>query len=261
MSIDSDKVDPKTLTVLVTGATSGFGAATAQRFHEAGSKVIIAGRRKERLDEMANQLGGARVHAVRLDVRDRAAVQRLPDELPAEFAEVDVLVNNAGLALGLEPAQEAQWDDWETMVDTNVKGLMYCSRAFLPGMCQRDRGHIVNLGSVAATYPYPGGNVYGATKAFVQQFSLNLRADLLGYNVRITDIEPGLAETEFSLVRFKGDSEKAKKPYEGLPPLRPADVAETIYWSATLPRHVNVNRMEVMTVMQAFNPFKFHKTE
>jgi NADP-dependent 3-hydroxy acid dehydrogenase YdfG len=261
MSIEADKVDPKTLTVFITGATAGFGAMTARRFHEAGSKVILTGRRQERLDEMANELGGERVHTVQLDVRDRHAVERAVAGLPADFADVDVLVNNAGLALGLEPAQEAQYDDWDSMVDTNVKGLMYCTRALLPGMCERDRGHVVNLGSVAATYPYPGGNVYGATKAFVKQFSLNLRADLLGHNVRVTDVEPGLAHTEFSLVRFKGDEAKAATPYQGIQPLRAEDVAESIFWCATLPRHVNINKLEVMPVMQAFNPFKFHKTD
>lgn len=259
MSVEADKVDPKSLTVLVTGATAGFGEACARRFHAAGSRVILTGRREARLQELRQALGETRVHALQLDVRDRHAVERAADGLPAEFAEVDVLVNNAGLALGLESAQAAVWDDWETMVDTNVKGLMYCARVFLPGMCARDRGHIVNLGSVAGTYPYPGGNVYGATKAFVQQFSLNLRADLIGHNIRVTDIEPGLAQTEFSQVRFKGDSEKAAKPYQGLQPLRPEDVAETIFWCATLPRHVNINRLEVMPVMQAFNPFNFHR--
>jgi NADP-dependent 3-hydroxy acid dehydrogenase YdfG len=258
MSIDSDKVDPGGMTVLITGATAGFGAACARRFHEAGARVILTGRRQERLDELQRELGD-RAHTVKLDVQDRDAVMRMVDALPAEFAEVDVLVNNAGLALGLESAQEAALDDWDTMVDTNVKGLMYCTRALLPGMCKRDRGHVFNLGSVAGTYPYPGGNVYGATKAFVHQFGLNLRADLIGHNVRVTDIEPGLAQTEFSEVRFKGDTEKAKKPYQGLQPLRPEDVAETIFWAATLPRHVNINRLEVMPVMQAFNPFNFHK--
>jgi NADP-dependent 3-hydroxy acid dehydrogenase YdfG len=260
MAIEQEKCDPAAMTVLVTGATAGFGEATARRFHAAGSRVIMTGRRKERLDSLAQSMGDERVHPVQLDVRDRAAVFDMVDNLPAAFADVDVLVNNAGLALGLEAAPEANLDDWETMVDTNCKGLMYCSRALMPGMCRRDRGHIVNLGSVAGTYPYPGGNCYGATKAFVQQFSLNLRADLLGYNIRVTDIEPGLAHTEFSLVRFKGDENAAEKPYEGLQPLRAEDVAETVFWATTLPRHVNINRMEVMPVMQAFNPFKFHRS-
>lgn len=259
MSIESDKIDPSTLTVLVTGATSGFGAATARRFHAAGSKVILTGRREDRLAEMKTSLGSERVHTLKLDVRQREAVAEAFASLPPMFADLDVLVNNAGLALGLESAQEANLDDWDTMVDTNVKGLMYCTRAALPGMCERNRGHIVNLGSVAGNYPYPGGNAYGATKAFVHQFSLNLRADLLGYDVRVTDIEPGLAHTEFSKVRFKGDAEMGEKPYQGLRPLRGEDVAETIFWAATLPAHVNINRLEVMTVDQAFNPFKFNK--
>ena len=259
MSIENDKVDPKSLTVLVTGATAGFGKEIAKRFHETGAKVIATGRRQERLDDLAGQLGNERIHTVVLDIRDRDAVQKMVDDLPREFAEVDVLVNNAGLALGLESAQEAVLDDWDTMIDTNVKGLTYCARALMPGMCERDRGHIFNLGSVAGSYPYPGGNVYGATKAFVHQFSLNLRADLIGHNVRVTSVEPGLAHTEFSEVRFKGDTEKAKTPYQGIQPLRPQDVAETIFWAATMPRHVNINRLEVMPVMQAFNPFNFHK--
>lgn len=259
MLTDAEKYDPRDMTVLITGATSGFGEATAQHFHQAGSRIIATGRRRERLEKLASTLNNERIHTIELDVRDQETVFDTFANLPPEYAEVDVLVNNAGLALGLEPAQRADLNDWDTMIDTNCKGLMYCSRALLPGMCERDRGHIVNLGSVAGTYPYPGGNAYGATKAFVQQFSLNLRADLLGYNIRVTDIEPGLAHTEFSLVRFKGDESAAAKPYQGIAPLRAEDVAETIFWATTLPSHVNINRMEVMPVMQAFNPFKFHK--
>jgi NADP-dependent 3-hydroxy acid dehydrogenase YdfG len=259
MSIESEKVDPARLTVLVTGATAGFGYATAVRFHAAGARVVATGRRQERLDQLAAELGRDRLHTVALDVRDRQAVFDMADNLPSDFAEVDVLVNNAGLALGISPAQDSVLDDWETMVDTNCKGLMYCTRAVLPGMCARDRGHVVNLGSIAASYPYPGGNVYGATKAFVQQFSLNLRADLFGTHVRVTDIEPGQAHTEFSLVRFKGDEQAAEKPYEGFQPLRAEDVAETIFWAATLPPHVNINRLEVMPVAQTFGSLRFTK--
>jgi NADP-dependent 3-hydroxy acid dehydrogenase YdfG len=259
MSIDADKCDPARMTVLVTGATAGFGWNTVKRFHEAGSHVIATGRRQERLDELAAELGNTRVHTVKLDVRDRAAVMQALQNLPAPFDKVDVLVNNAGLALGLEPAHEANLDDWDTMIDTNCKGLMYCARALMPGMCERNRGHIINLGSVAGVYPYPGGNVYGATKAFVAQFSLNLRADLIGYDIRVTDIEPGLAHTEFSQVRFKGDPDMARKPYQNIQPLRGEDIAETIFWATTLPPHVNINRMEVMPTKQAFNPFKFHR--
>jgi NADP-dependent 3-hydroxy acid dehydrogenase YdfG len=252
-------VDPKTLTVFVTGATAGFGAACARRFAGAGARVVMTGRRRERLDELAREIGDL-AHPVVLDVQDHAAVETCIGELPAEFARINVLINNAGLALGLEPAQEAKMSDWETMVDTNIKGLLYCTRAILPGMVERDEGHVINLSSVAANYPYPGGNVYGATKAFVKQFSLNLRADLLGKNVRVTSIEPGMAETEFSAVRFKGDESKAQTVYEGMQPMTSEDIAETIYFTATLPRHVNLNRVEMMPVMQAFAPFTVHRT-
>ncbi len=250
--------DPKSLTVLITGATAGFGEASARRFIAEGAKVIGTGRRKERLDAMAEELGD-RFHPLPLDVRDEAAVKDAIANLPVGFDAVDVLVNNAGLALGLEPAQEARMQDWDTMIDTNCKGLVYCTRALLPGMVERDRGHVINLGSVAGTYPYPGGNVYGATKAFVHQFSLNLRADLIGKNVRVTSVEPGLSETEFSLVRFKGDAEKAKQPYANLKPMTPEDIAEAIFWATTLPAHVNINVIEMMPTMQAFNPFNFHR--
>jgi NADP-dependent 3-hydroxy acid dehydrogenase YdfG len=249
-------VQASELTVFVTGATAGFGEATARRFAKEGAKVVITGRRRERLEELANELGD-KAHAVAFDVQDEKAVQEAVANLPSDFAAVDVLVNNAGLALGLDPAQTANLDDWNRMIDTNCKGLVYCTRALLPGMVERDRGHVINLGSVAGSYPYPGGNVYGATKAFVKQFSLNLRADVAGKNVRVTSIEPGLAETEFSLVRFKGDETMAKKPYENIQPMSADDIAGAIYWVATLPRHVNINRMELMPVMQSFNNFNF----
>lgn len=248
------------MTVLVTGATAGFGEGIARRFHSEGHKVIVTGRRSERLDALVGELGDNAL-SVALDVRDRDAVFSMVDALPKDFADIDVLVNNAGLALGLEPAHAVDLDDWDTMVDTNVKGLIYCTRAVLPGMVERDRGHIINIGSVAGSYPYPGGNVYGATKSFVHQFSLGLRADLLGNNVRVTCIEPGLAETEFSLVRFKGDQEKAKVPYQGIDALTPEDVAECCHFVASLPRHVNINTLEVMPVMQAFSPFAFKKDQ
>jgi len=246
------------LTVLITGATAGFGEATARRFVAEGNKVILAGRRADRLDTLKGELGD-NAHALTLDVQDREAVVAAIDGLPDEFAAVDVLVNNAGLALGLDPAQSANLDDWDTMVDTNIKGVTYCTRAVLPGMKERGRGHVINIGSVAGTYPYPGGNVYGATKAFVHQFSLNLRADLVSENIRVTSVEPGLAETEFSLVRFKGDAEKAKGPYAGLQPLTGDDIAEAIYWVATLPGHVNINTLELMPTTQAFGPFAFSR--
>ena len=192
---------------------------------------------------------------VALDVRDRKAVEEAMAALPAPFDAVDVLINNAGLALGLNPAPSADLDDWDTMIDTNIKGLTYMTRAMLPGMVARDRGHIINLGSVAGTYPYPGGNVYGGTKAFVHQFSLNLRADLLGANVRVTSIEPGMADTEFSTVRFGGDKERAAKVYEGMTPMSADDIANVIHWVSKTPRHLNINVLELMPVMQAFNAF------
>ncbi|BBK31960.1 3-hydroxy acid dehydrogenase/malonic semialdehyde reductase [Stella humosa] len=247
-------LDAKNLTVFVTGASSGFGAATAKRFAQAGAKVVISGRRADRIEALKAEIGGDRVHAFTLDVQDAAAVKAAVDGLPAAFAEVDVLVNNAGLALGLGPAQTADLADWDTMIDTNVKGLVYCTRAILPGMVARDRGHIINLGSMAGTYPYPGANVYGATKAFVKQFSLNLRADVHGHRIRVTNLEPGMAESEFSEVRFKGDKGKAKDVYKGVQPMTPEDIAETIFFAATLPAHVNLNRIEMMPVMQAFGP-------
>lgn len=243
-------------TVLVTGASSGIGAAVARRFAKEGARLVIAARRADRLNELARSIGRASdVHALTLDVRDRAAVARAIADLPSAFADVDVLVNGAGLAAGLEAAQDASLDDWDEMVDANCKGLMYVTRAVLPGMVARDRGHVINIGSVAGTYPYPGGNVYGATKAFVAQFSLNLRADLIGKRLRVTDIEPGMCETEFALVRFKGDAERAGAVYQGMQPLSADDVAETVYWCASLPPHVNVNRLELMPVMQAFSAF------
>ena len=252
-------IDASRLTVLVTGATSGYGKATAERFHAAGARVIVTGRRKDRLEALAARLG-ERVLPLCFDVTDRETVATILGGLPGDFAAVDVLVNNAGGALGLEPAHQANLDDWDAMVDVNIKGLTYVTRAVLPGMVERNRGHVVNLGSVAGTYPYPGGNVYGATKAFVAQFSLNLRADLHGTAVRVTSIEPGFSETEFSIVRFKGDVDRASKLYAGTEPLRPEDIAESIFWCATLPPHVNINRLELMPTVQAFAPFPIKRT-
>jgi 3-hydroxy acid dehydrogenase/malonic semialdehyde reductase len=240
---------------LVTGATSGIGAACVEAFLSAGARVVAAGRRADRLDALAARHPAGRVLPVVLDVRDRAAAEAAVAGLPSGFAEVDVLVNSAGLALGLEPAQRASLDDWQTMLDTNCAGLVAVTRAVLPGMVARDRGHVVNVGSVAATYPYPGGNVYGATKAFVRQFTLNLKADLVGTGVRATVIEPGMVETEFSVVRFQGDAAKARTVYAGMQPLGAADVADAILWCVTRPAHVNVNALELMPVAQAFSPF------
>ena len=239
-------------TVFVTGASAGFGASIARRFAADGDRVVVSARRSGRIDELAGELGDA-VLPVTFDVRDRDAVAATVAALPAEFAEIDVLVNNAGLALGLEPAPKADLDQWDQMIDTNCKGLTYCTRAILPGMVARGRGHVINLGSIAGTYPYPGGNVYGATKAFVHQFSLNLRADLHGSGVRVTSVEPGLSGgTEFSVVRFGGDQEKAGQMYQGVQPLGPDDVAEAVHWAATLPPHVNINMIEMMPVAQSF---------
>lgn len=235
----------------VTGASAGFGDAIARRLARDGFRVVAAARRLDRLRALAHELGPA-VLPFELDVTDAAAVAALPGALPDGWREVDVLVNNAGLALGLGPAAQADLTAWDTMVATNVTGLLHMTRAMLPDMVARDRGHVVNLGSVAGTYPYPGGHVYGASKAFVAQFSLNLRADLVGSGVRVTDIEPGLVGgSEFSVVRFGGDAERAAKLYEGTQPLTPDDVAEAVSWVVALPPHVNINRLEMMPTCQA----------
>jgi 3-hydroxy acid dehydrogenase/malonic semialdehyde reductase len=243
------------VTVFVTGASSGFGAAISRRFAAAGARVIAAARRTDRVSELAAELGTG-VLPLTLDVRDRAAVGAAVASLPAEFAAVDVLVNNAGLALGQDPAQAADLDDWDQMIDTNCKGLVYCTRAILPGMVARGRGHVISLGSVAGSYPYPGGNVYAGTKAFVRQFSLDVRSDLHGTGVRVTCVEPGLADTEFSLVRFSGDQARADSVYAGMQPLTADDIAEAVYWAASLPAHVNVNTIELMPTAQSFAPFQ-----
>jgi 3-hydroxy acid dehydrogenase/malonic semialdehyde reductase len=241
-------------TVFVTGASAGFGEAIARRFAADGARVIVSARRSDRIAELAKELGSD-VLPLTIDVRDRAAVADAVSGLPPEFAAIDVLVNNAGLALGLEPAYAASLDDWDAMIDTNCKGLAYCTRAVLPGMVERGHGHVINLGSIAGTYPYPGGNVYGATKAFVHQFSLDLRSDLQGTGVRVTSVEPGLSGgTEFSVVRFGGDRGKAGQVYEGVHPLEAGDVAEAVHWAASLPSHVNINVIEMMPVAQSFGP-------
>jgi 3-hydroxy acid dehydrogenase/malonic semialdehyde reductase len=246
--------------ILITGATAGFGLAIARRFGGESNRIIAVGRRKDRLDALVKELGANAVHPIVLDVRDRAGVASAVAALPPELAAIDLLVNNAGLALGLAPAYQASLDDWDTMVDTNIKGLMYLPRAVLPGMVARDRGHIVNLGSIAGAHAYPGGNAYGGTKAFVRQFSMNLRADLLGSRVRVTSVEPGMVGgSEFSLVRFGGDKEKVEKLYKGADPLTPEDVAEAVYWVATLPARVNINIIEMMPVTQTFGPLPVHR--
>ncbi|WP_119354994.1 SDR family NAD(P)-dependent oxidoreductase [Azohydromonas sediminis] len=244
---------------LVTGASAGFGTAIVRRLHADGWRVVACARRADRLAALATELG-ERVLAWPLDVTDRTAVEALPTALPDGFAAVDLLVNNAGLALGLEPAHRASLDDWETMVATNVAGLMRCTRALLPGMVERGRGHVINIGSVAGGTPYPGGNVYGATKAFVHQFTRNLKADLLGTPVRATVIEPGLVGgSEFSNVRFKGDDARAASVYAGTEPLVPEDIAEAVAWVARLPPHVNINVIEMMPACQAHGPLAIHR--
>ncbi|KFZ77700.1 malonic semialdehyde reductase [Amycolatopsis sp. MJM2582] len=246
-------------TVFVTGASAGFGVEIVRRFAADGAKVVAAARSKDRLDKLADELG-ENVLPFELDVRDADAVAALPGSLPAEFAEVDLLVNNAGLAKGLEPAHRAKLDDWDQMIDTNIKGLAHLTRALLPGMVERGRGHVINIGSVAGSYPYPGGNAYGATKAFVHQFSLNLRADLQGTGVRVTNVEPGLVGgTEFSVVRFEGDQSKADNVYKGTTPLTAADVAESVFWAASQPEHVNINVIELMPVVQSFSALHIHR--
>jgi 3-hydroxy acid dehydrogenase/malonic semialdehyde reductase len=245
--------------VFVTGATAGFGFHIARRFAQDGAHVVASGRRVERIAPLVAEFGD-RIHPLALDVSDRAAVEAATAGLPEAFRDVDLLVNNAGGALGLSPAQDASLDDWDTMVGANVNGVMYCTRALLPGMVARDRGHIVNIGSVAGEFPYPGGNVYGATKAFVHQFSMNLRADLLGTAVRVTHVEPGLVGgTEFSNVRLRDDA-KAAAVYAGTEPLTPEDIADTVHWVATRPARVNVNVISVMPVCQAFGPLAIKRT-
>ncbi|MCG7927122.1 MAG: SDR family oxidoreductase [Candidatus Thiodiazotropha taylori] len=247
--------------VLITGASSGFGEACARRFSEAGDDLVLCARRMDRLQALNDELSGnSEVVIQTLDVTDPQALEGFLEALPQASREIDVLVNNAGLALGLQPAHEADLQDWQTMVDTNIKGLMHMTRLILPGMVQRRRGHIINIGSVAGSWPYPGGNAYGATKAFVQQFSRGLKADLVGTPLRVTNIEPGLAETEFSLVRMKGDAQQAADVYQGTQPLTGPDIAEIVYWVTALPPHVNINALEVMPVCQAWSPFAVDRT-
>ena len=243
-------------TVLITGATAGFGEATARRFLANGHKVIAAGRRAERLEALQASLPADQqkdLFTLVLDVCDNAQVEGFIANLPAAFSQITILVNNAGLALGLDPAHKALISDWDRMMDTNVKGLVHMTHAVLPGMVERKCGHIINIGSVAGLYAYAGSNVYGASKAFVKQFSMNLRADLIGTPLRVTCIEPGLsAGTEYSNVRFKGDTARVEKIYQGVEALSPDNVAEAIYWTATLPSHVNINALEIMPVQQSF---------
>lgn len=245
---------------LVTGASSGFGLAIARRLLEGGIRVIATARRQDRLHELADAFPG-RVLPLVLDVTSRAAVKEVVASLPSDFAEIDILVNNAGLALGIAPAQGADLDDWQTMIETNCLGLAAVTHAVLPGMVARNAGLIVNIGSIAGDYPYAGGNVYGATKAFVHQFSLNLKSDLLGTGVRVSCIEPGLAGgSEFSNVRFKGDDAKAANVYQGTQPITPDDIAATVDWLVQLPAHLNINVIEMMPVCQAPAGLAIHRS-
>ncbi|MCD2323405.1 SDR family NAD(P)-dependent oxidoreductase [Sphingomonas sp. IC-56] len=244
-------------TVLVTGATAGIGAATVRAFVAAGWHVIATGRRKDRLESLTTIMSENRIHPLAFDVRDEAALDEALASLPEGFRDIDLLVNNAGLALGTEAAQDAKLANWQTMIDTNVTALVAITHKLLPQLIAR-KGGIINLSSVAASYPYAGGNVYGATKAFVRQFSLNLRSDLLGTGVRVTSIEPGMVKTEFTLVRT-GSQEASDKLYGGVNPMTAEDIAKTILWVAQQPAHLNINTLELMPVNQAFAGFAVHR--
>lgn len=246
--------------IVVTGATAGFGQAIARRFVKEGHKVVATGRRMEKLEALQRELGDALL-PVSFDVTKRTEVFESLENLPEPFRDVDVLINNAGLALGIEPFHKASVDNWERMIDTNLKGLLYCTRALLPGMMARNRGHVINIGSTAGEWPYAGGNVYGGTKAFVHQLSNNLRTDVHGSKVRVTNLEPGMSEgTEFSQVRFQGDQNKAAAVYQGTQSLTANDIAEAAYWVSTLPAHVNVNYMQIMPVCQCCAGLAVHRS-
>ncbi len=245
-------------TAFITGATSGFGAAIAERLLAEGWRVVACGRRQARLQPLVERHGAERVHAVAFDIRDAAAMQDVLDALPAAFAGIDLLVNNAGLALGTATAQEADLDQWRQMIDTNVTALVTLTRKLLPTLIER-RGAIINISSISGSYPYRGGNVYGGTKAFVTQFSLGLRTDLHGTGVRVTSVEPGMAETEFTLVRTGGDQEASDRLYTGTNPITADDIAETVSWIAHLPAHLNVNRIEVMPTSQSAAGLQVHR--
>ncbi|QKF92147.1 SDR family NAD(P)-dependent oxidoreductase [Campylobacter sp. CCUG 57310] len=244
-------------TAFITGATSGFGEATARALSKEGYKLILLGRREDRLKRLAAELGNA--HTIAADIRDKEKIFREVANLPENFKDIEILVNNAGLALGQEKTNEASIEDFETMIDTNIKGLLYVTKAVLPIMTARKSGYIINLGSVAGEWPYPGGNVYGGTKAFVKQFSFNLRNDLQGTGIRVTQIAPGIAKTEFSLVRFKGDSAKADAVYDKTRFITSEDIARIIVDCINLPKHVNINSLEVMATTQTWAGFAFER--
>jgi serine 3-dehydrogenase len=247
-------------TIFITGATAGIGAASARLFARQGWQVVATGRRRERLDALRDELGPDAVHAVELDLRDEAAIEAAVRTLPDRYAGIDLLLNNAGLALGTAPAQEADLDDWRQVIETNLLGLLSVTRRLLPTLIER-KGAILNLSSVAASYPYKGGNVYGASKAFVRQFSLNLRSDLHGTGVRVTSIEPGMVETEFTTVRTRGDQAASDALYRGMSPMTAEDIAETLYWIATRPPHLNINALELMPTSQSFAGFQVARDE
>jgi 3-hydroxy acid dehydrogenase/malonic semialdehyde reductase len=250
----SAKTSLKGRVCFITGASSGIGAAAALAFAAEGARLLLAARRTERLAEMATRAQDQGAEAVRcftLDVRDRDAVQRAIAELPSEWAKIDVLVNNAGLSRGMEKLHAGSMDDWDEMIDTNVKGLLYVTRAVVPGMVERGRGHVVNLGSMAGELAYPNGAVYCGSKAAAHFINDGLREDLLGTPVRVTSINPGLVDTEFSQVRFHGDTGRAAKVYAGLTPLTGEDIADTILWAVTRPQHVNIARISLSPVSQA----------
>ena len=249
------------MNVLITGASAGFGKALAERLVANGHRVIGCARRLEKLNALAETLGEAFLPVV-MDVSDTASIPQIIADLPADFKQIDVLVNNAGLALGTEPAHKASLDDWMRMTDTNIKGLMALTHAVLPAMVARDSGYIINVGSIAGSWPYFGGNVYGATKAFVKQFSLNLRADLIGTQVRVTNLEPGnVAGTEFSNVRYHGDDDKAAQVYDGFKTMTGDDIGDILLWLIESPAHINVNRLEVMPVAQTYNGLTIAKQD
>ncbi len=245
-------------TAFITGATSGIGKATARALAGAGWQVIVTGRRADRLAPLVEEFGD-RVHTAVFDIRDETALAAALDGLPERFRGIDLLVNNAGLALGTASAQRADLEQWRTMIDTNVTALVSVTHRLLPGLVER-RGGIINIASVAGTYPYAGGNVYGGTKAFVQQFTLGLRSDLHGTGVRVSAIDPGMVETEFTLVRTGGDQGASDTLYGGADPMTAEDIAATVLWIATLPPHLNINRLELMPVNQSFAGFQVART-
>lgn len=246
-------------TVFVTGATSGFGKEIAKTFAKEGYNLIILGRRKEKLQELKEELRDTKIHLLCVDIRDKETVFKEIKNLPDDFKNIEILINNAGLALGQDKVQDASIEDFETMIDTNIKGLLYVTKAVLPLMIENKNGYIFNLGSVAGTWPYPGGHVYGGTKSFVKQFSFNLRNDLAGTGIRVTNIEPGIAKTEFSLVRFKGDKARADSVYEGTKYISANDIANIILECSKFPKHVNINSLEVMPTTQTWAGFSFER--